>query len=98
MLSNIKTLLGISSSDASKDNLINVLIKHAQDEAINYCHNDNLCELESCIEEMVVYNYNRLDNKELQSENYSGVTFTYISDYPASILRQLKPHRKVRFL
>ena len=94
-LNKIKLLLGLTGND--KDKLLTYLIECAQDEAMNYTHNDNLYELENAICQMVVFNYNSLGSENLSSEGYSGVSYAYRNDYPESILRQLKAHRKVVF-
>ena len=95
MLEKIKMLLGLTSTD--KDELLTYLLQNAQDEAIKYCHTDDIYDLENCICDMVVFNYNMLGSENLNSESYSGVNYSYKSDYPESILRQLNAHRKVRF-
>ena len=94
MLEKIKLLLGLSEDD-SKDDLLTLLIERAIDEAINYTHNDDIAGYETVICSMVVYNYNRLGTEGVDSEGYSGVSFSYSADYPQSIIRQLKAHRKV---
>lgn len=96
MLENVKVLLGIN--DSSKDELLTLLIEQAIEEVMNYTHNDCMAGLESTICRMVVYNYNRISTEGVNSENYSGVSFTYSADYPENIMRVLKAHRKVRFI
>jgi len=93
MLNKIKMLLGIT--DNSKDELLTLLLESATQEAINYTHNDNLADMGNCICQMVVYSYNRLGTEGVSAEDYSGVSFTYSNDYPESIMRQLKSHRKL---
>lgn len=93
MLEKIKTLLGIT--DSEKDDLLTVLLEQAIEEAIAYTHNENLMVLESAIVKMVVYNYNRLGTEGVDSEGYSGVSFSYSTDYPESIQRVLRAHRRV---
>ena len=95
MLEKIKMLLGLTSTD--KDELLIYLLQMAQDEAMNYCHRDDIYDLENAITAMVIYNYNMLGSENLNSENYSGVSFSYRSDYPESIMRQLRAARKVVF-
>ena len=94
MLLKIKLLLGIN--DTSKDQLLLVLIEKAIEEVNLFCHRDDICGLENTICDMVVYKFNRLDTEGVDSESYSGVNYTYSSDYPEDILRALKAHRKVR--
>lgn len=95
MLSKIKLLLSLT--DDSKDDLIIYLIQMATDEAINYTHRDDIDVLENAICSMVIYNYNQLGAENLTGESYSGLSFSYRNDYPDSIIRQLKAHRKVVF-
>lgn len=95
MLEKIKMLLGLTSTD--KDELLTYLLQNAQEEAINYCHTEDIYGLENAVSEMVVYKYNMLGSENLNSESYSGVKYDYRGDYPDSIMRQLNAHRKVRF-
>ncbi len=97
MLDNIKMLLGLTDDD-SKDELLMLLIERCINEAKNYTHNDSIVNYENVINDMVVYSYNRLGTEGLNSETYSGVKFDYASDYPESILRQLRSHRKIMTL
>lgn len=94
MLETIKTLLGIT--DSSKDNLLSLLLYSAIDEAKEYTHRDEVDMLETTIIKMVVFQYNRLGTEGLDSENYSGTTFNYSTDYPENIMRSLRAKRKVR--
>lgn len=95
MLQQIKLLLGLT--DNSKDSLLMLLINQAQDEAVNYTHNAEAVNyVESTIVQMVVFKFNRLKTEGLDSENYSGVSYSYSADYPQSILRQLNAYRKLR--
>lgn len=93
MLENIKLLLSISSTE--KDALLLLLIQQAEDEAKDFTHREDVCELQSTIEKMVVYNYNRLGTEGLNSESYSGVSYNYTTDYPEPILKMLKRYRKI---
>lgn len=93
MLENIKLLLGIK--DASKDNVLMLLLQSCINEAKNYTHNDSIVDYENVIDDMVVYRFNLLGTEGLDAETYSGVHFEYSADYPESILRQLRSHRKV---
>lgn len=93
MLNKIKTLIGPTSE--GKDELLLILIDDAISEAQNYTHNDSIAGYENVICNMVIYMFNRLGTEGVDAESYSGVRFDYSSDYPESILRQLKAHRKV---
>lgn len=97
MLDNIKLLLEIN--DSSKDELLTLLINNAIDEVIAYTHNEKcIGALDSTIQKIVVYNYNRIGTEGVSSEGYSGVSYNYSTDYPDNIMRVLKAHRKIRLL
>lgn len=94
MLDNIKLLLGLTDDD-SKDELLVALIESCINEAKNYTHNNSIVNYETVINDMVIYRFNRLKTEGIDAETYSGVRFEYSADYPESILRQLRSHRKV---
>lgn len=96
MLFKIKLLLGLT--DNAKDDLLTLLIEQATEEAIAYTHNECVEELLTAIQRMVVYNYNRLGTEGVDNENYSGVSFSYSTDYPENIMRLLKSKRRVMVL
>lgn len=96
ILSTVKALLNIT--DTSKDALLNVLIDQAEAEADSITHGADPEELYGCIAQMVVFRFNRIGAEGLNSEGYSGVSYSYSADYPEPLLRDLKAHRKVRFL
>lgn len=97
MLENIKLLLGIN--DNIKDIQITYLINTAKRKALDYC---NILELplamESIIEELVVIRYNKLGSEGLQSESYSGISQTFLSDIPSDIKQQLNAYRRLKTL
>ena len=90
MLETMKLLLGL---DASKDTLLSLLLSQAEDEAKDYTNNENISE--NLIVQMAIYKYNRLGTEGLNSENYSGVSFNYMSDYPETIVKQLRRFKKL---
>ncbi len=92
MLENIKTLLGLT--DNSKDQILQLLINLATDDAISKTGCSDEKELQSVITEMVIYKYNRLGTEGLNSESYSGISYNYSSDYPESILSALSAIKK----
>lgn len=97
MLQKIKRLLGIE--DATKDDLLLLLIDNAIQFAINYTHNEHcLGIIESTIIKMVVVDYNKLGSEGLNSESYSGVSFNYQQSYSEDIMAALRAHRKVRVI
>lgn len=87
MLEDIKLLLGPSAE--GKDDIIQLLINLATDDAVSKTGCDDILSMSSVITEMVIYKYNRLGTEGLNSESYSGISYNYSSDYPESILSAL---------
>lgn len=96
MIDKIKLLLGLT--DGSKDNILNILIEQALEEATSYTHNDCFPELDTVVAKMVVYNYNRLGTEGVDTETFSGVSYDYSTDYPDNIMRVLKANKKAVLL
>lgn len=96
MLEDIKLLLGITSTD--KDELLELLISQATGEAKRLTNREDASELRSAIIKMVIFNYNRLGTEGLNSESYSGVSYSYATDYPEFIMRELRSLGKLRVL
>ena len=95
----VKLLLGIAANDATKDNLLTMLIDDAVVEVIDYCnlkqYNTNL---DSTVVKMVTQNYNKISNQGIASQSYSGVSETYVDGYSADVMAQLNKNRRVKFL
>ena len=92
MIEKVKLLLGLT--DSSKDELIEVLIDGAVEDAVAITGNKYIQdELPNTIVKMVVYNYNRLGTEGLETESYSGVTYNYSDGYPQDILNTLNKKR-----
>lgn len=89
MLDRIKILLGIPAEDTSKDDLLAVLLDEAEDDARMITRRDRLFGMESVIERMVVYLFNRLGTEGLNSESYSGASYNYKDGYPEDIMDAL---------
>lgn len=88
IIDNVKVLLGLT--DNSKDSLLEILLTQAEDDAKMITHRDRLFGMDSVIERMVVYLYNRLGTEGLNSESYSGASYNYSDGYPADIMDALK--------
>lgn len=94
MLKKLKILLGIS--DSSKDELLRILLDYASEEVVNYTHNYELDKLENVIIQVAIWKYNKMGSEGLNSENYSGVSFNYSSDYPDALKKQLQAYRRIK--
>lgn len=94
LLDKLKMLLpNVSGND--KDDLLTLLLDQATETAMSYTHSDDIVSLTPDILKMAVYDYNRLGTEGLQSEGYSGVSFSYLEDYPENILRSLRSKRRI---
>lgn len=103
MLEDLKILLGLPLSDESQDELLELLIKQATNEAKAITGSkDTTPILRVVIVKMALYNYNRMGTEGLASESYSGASYSYTDGYPSEIqilLDEVKSQtRGVRFL
>lgn len=96
MLEKLKLLLSIEGDE--KDDLLTLIIDQAIEYATNYTHNNDIHTLVPVILKMAVFDYNRLGTEGLESEGYSGVSFSYSDDYPEYILRSLRSKRRIKTL
>lgn len=97
MLENIKILLNII--DYSQDGLLTYLINTTQRKALDYTNQPELLiAMQSIVEEWVVIRYNKLGSEGLQSESYSGISQTFLSDIPNDIKAQLNKYRRLKTL
>ena len=93
MLEKLKMLLRIDNNE--KDDLLTLLLDQATETAMAYTHSSDFVGLSPIILKMAVFDYNRLGTEGLQSEGYSGVSFSYLDDYPETILRLLRSKRRI---
>ena len=88
MLDRIYTLLGITPSEEN-DKLLTILLDEAEADAKAITKRDRLFGMESVIERMVVFLYNRRGTEGLDSESYSGASYKYKDGYPDDIMDAL---------
>lgn len=97
MLENIKLRLGIT--DTAKDQLLTLLISDAKAFIEDYTHAAYDEEKEAAVcEKIAVYFFNRMGTEGLNSESFSGVSYSYTDEIPGDIKRQLNAFRKVRVI
>lgn len=96
MLKKLKLMLGIT--DSSKDELLRMLLDFTVEEVVNYTHNTRLDVLENVILYVAVWKYNTMGTEGVDSENYSGVSFNYSTEYPDNIKKQLQAYRKIQVI
>ena len=95
MIENIKLMLGNSASNYT-DEQINLAYKRASLEVEAYCMREIDIELEMIVEEIAVIKLNRMNTEGLASQSVSGVSESYLNDYPQHIKNILNRKRKVK--
>ena len=92
----IKTLLGIESSDTSKDILLNTIIDMCADEAVTYCRlSEYEDKLDGAVIKMVIQSYNRLGSEGIASQSFSGVNESYVEGYTLDIIKMLNRFKRI---
>lgn len=91
----VKVLLGDTAPNYA-DDLINLYLEIAKAEVEAYCNRALDTELELVAARIAVIHLNRLNTEGLASQGYSGVSESYINDYPADIMKVLNRKRKVK--
>ena len=97
MISNVKLMLGSRSSNYSDDQ-IELFVKCAASEAESYCNRDVTDGLEDVVQQMTIVKLNRMNAEGISSQNYSGVSESYVDGYPKEIMMVLNRKRKMKVL
>ena len=99
MLDRLKLYLNIT--DNERDELLIMLIDMVRDEIKQFCRltDDDIDDsFASLIIQMAAYRYNLTGCEGLSAESGSGTSYTYMTDYPESIMRLMRAKRRLRFL
>ena len=99
MIDEVKILLG-DRVEAYTDEQIGVCCKWALAEVEGYCGRLVAAdyELEVAAQMIAIIKLNGLGSEGLASQGYSGVSESYINDYPANIKAILNKKRKIKIL
>lgn len=86
-------------SNAAKNldsKVLNEIIDETMDEIRDYLNIEELPNgLEGTIISLVIIKCNKLGSEGLVSEGYSGISQSYINDYPRDIMKKLNRYRKL---
>lgn len=93
----IKILLGDAAANYT-DAQISLCYKLALAEIEDYCNREADLSLELIAEKIAVIKLNRIGTEGLASQSYSGVSESYIDNYPAEIQAVLNRKRKIKTL
>lgn len=93
-LRTVKLLLGMPADDASKDELLRLLIDRAGREITALLHRETVpMRLEHLVPEAAVIYYNRLGTEGEASRSEGGASVSFEAGLPESIMAQLRPYR-----
>ena len=93
----IKILLGDAAPNYS-DALISLCYKQSLAEVEAYCRRDIDATLEYAAQQITVIKLNRMGSEGLASQGYSGVSESYLNDYPADIKALLNRKRRMKVI
>jgi hypothetical protein len=93
----IKILLGDAAPNYS-DALISLCYKQSLAEVEAYCRRNIDATLEYAAQQITVIKLNRMGSEGLASQGYSGVSESYINDYPADIKAILNRKRRLKVI
>ena len=97
ILQRVKIKLGIT--DDTQDEVLTLYIEDAENDFMAYTGWKYVpAAAQYIIEGMVAGKHNSAGNEGLASQSYSGVSESYLTDYPEETKSQLNKFRKVRFL
>lgn len=102
LLGNIKLMLGIA--DNERDSLIYMLIGKAEKDIKMFCNRSFSEEdgdyfpeeLESVVEDLVLYRLNRIGAEGVKSETLGSRSVTFTDGLPDDIKVRLYPYRRMR--
>ena len=107
MLDKIKTLLGISSEDTSKDELLSLYLDMTKQKIFNYCSITEIpLEMELIVVEMVVREFKLKDSQNVQSIKRGDTQISYSESGSVDIFDSYKSQldkfrsnsKRVRFI
>ena len=97
MIEDIKLMLGEAASNFT-DAQIGLALRLATVEIEAYCNRELDSTLELIAERIAVIKLNRMNTEGLTSQSFSGVSESYLDDYPADVLAVLNRKRKIKVL
>ena len=97
MLEEIKILLGEAAENYT-DAQINLCLKMALAEVEAYTNREADTILELVAQKIAIIKLSRINTEGLASQSFSGVSESYINDYPEDIKTILNRKRKIKVL
>lgn len=91
----IRVALG-DAADNFTDEQIELAYKKALVEVEDYCGREADTAMEYIAQDIAVIKLNRTNTEGLASQGFSGVSESYLNDYPADIIKRLNRKRKIK--
>lgn len=96
MLQKLKLIL---NKGAEAEAQLQVILDLVIQEFLDYTSQEEIpAGAEAVIIQMAIISYNRLGSEGLSSQGYSGVSESYLNEYPENIRKQLNRYRKLKTL
>ena len=96
-LEKLKIRLGISLTDTSKDDLLNMVLEDAGNEILDYCNRDTILpKMEGLQRELAITYYNRQGSEGESSRSEGGISVSYSTEIPESIKSRLNAYRLLK--
>ena len=96
MLQKLKLIL---NRGAEAEAQLQVILDLVIQEFLDYTNQEEIpAGAEAVIIQMAIISYNRLGSEGLSSQGYSGVSESYLNEYPENIRKQLNRYRKLKTL
>ena len=93
-LDKLKLRLGVGAHDRSKDALLISLLEAAGAWAKEYCRTDGAIP-EDIVVSMAAHDYGVLGAEGIERRGVSGLSESYLPDYPEQIMVQLRRFRRI---
>lgn len=93
----VKMFNGYPIEDTSKDEVIANLIGEYKRVAEEYCNQTFLDPLPSGVKKFIAECIKYGSSGNVSSRSMGTVSYTFVTDIPASIYKYLKPYRKLRW-
>lgn len=95
MVERLKLLLGEAANNYN-DAQLALCLEMAKAEVEGYCQRELDIELKLLAERIAIIKLNRLGSEGLDSESFSGISQSYLNDYPDDIKAVLNRKRRIK--
>lgn len=80
----------------AEEDVLTALYEQCAEDFLAICNREDVPEgASSIVEQMVAYRYTQLDAEGLASQSYSGMSESYLADYPERLKRAMYRFRRL---